>query len=117
MQIGFRPRLKARPSLYDLIKNRNIESLSTARRHRASSSLSLSSTTTELALAPEHFPLPSSPAPSRPGTPIPYQLRIEQAPVVAMPPKRQVQLDEDGEEQYGESQLVVMELEAGELES
>lgn len=98
MQIGFRPRLQARPSLYDLVKNRNIDSLS-IRRHRANSSLSLS--TTELALAPELLPLPFSPAPSRPGTPIPYQLRIEQSPAVTMPPKKETQKDEDGEEQYG----------------
>jgi len=89
MNIGFRPRLKARPSLYDLVQKRNIEHLS-VQRHR---SLSL-----EL---PELLPpLP----PSTPGTPIPYQQPQSeyQLPVVKMAPKKEEKKSEDVEEQTGE---------------
>merc|ERR1711939_265290 len=41
MNVGFRPRLKARPSLYDLIRTRNIDSLSVAVHRRPSVSQEL----------------------------------------------------------------------------
>ena len=85
MNVGFRPRLKARPSLYDLIKNRNIDRLS--------------------ALSPtklvEFEELPALPS-SRPSTPIvekhPEAIQI---PVKMAPKKAEKKTDDDGEEQYG----------------
>lgn len=88
MNVGFRPRLKARPSLYDLIKNRNIDRLSAA--------LSLS----KLVDVGELPALPNS----RPSTPI-----IERHPEplhtpLKMPPKKEAKnADTDSEEQYGMS--------------
>ena len=82
MNVGFRPRLKARPSLYDLIKNRNIDRLSAL-------------SPTKLVDFEELPALPNS----RPSTPIvEIQPAIHQPPN-KMPPKNQS--DADGEEQYG----------------
>jgi hypothetical protein len=92
MNIGFRPRLKARPSLYDLVKNRSIDSLS-VRRHRPSSSLELLRELPPLPSSPTLSPLPTPFQPEQP----------EQDPLpVKMPPKKVVERDADGEEQYGQ---------------
>jgi hypothetical protein len=85
MNVGFRPRLKARPSLYDLIRNRNIDRLSAL-------------TPTKLVDFEELPALPNS----RPSTPIvekhPEPIRAS----IKMPPKKAPKnTDEDGEEQYG----------------
>ena len=85
MNVGFRPRLKARPSLYDLIKNRNIDRLSAL-------------SPTKLVDIEELPALPNS----RPSTPVieehPEPIRIP----VKMPPKKEAKnTDADGEEQYG----------------
>ncbi|TVY39578.1 V-type proton ATPase catalytic subunit A [Lachnellula cervina] len=82
MNVGFRPRLRARTSLYDLIHNRTIDQLSQHPPHHS---------------YPEELPpLPSSP---------PAPLKSEEIGFVAepakMPPKKEVARDEDGEEQYG----------------
>lgn len=88
MNVGFRPRLKARPSLYDLIQNWNID--------RLSATLS----PTKLV---DFGELPALPT-SRPSTPI-----IEKHPEavhnpVKMPPKKASQnTDADDDEQYGMS--------------
>lgn len=88
MNVGFRPRLKARPSLYDLIHHRNID--------RLSASLS----PVKLSDLGELPVLPSS----RPSTPI-----IEKNPEpvhipLKMPPKNGTQnADADDDEQYGKS--------------
>lgn len=90
MNVGFRPRLKARPSLYDLVHNRSIEQLSLHPRHSF-----------EEELPSELPPLPSSPLSSPPSTPVtvrPIQVEVEPA---EMPPKKPVVQDEDEEEQYG----------------
>jgi V-type H+-transporting ATPase subunit A len=84
MNVGFRPRLKARPSLYDLIKDRNIDRLSIL-------------CSTKLVDLGELPALPNS----RPSTPI-----VEKQPElvhssVKMPPKKEAKADADGEEQYG----------------
>ena len=84
MNVGFRPRLKARPSLYDLIKNRNIDRLS--------------------ALSPtklvDRGELPALPN-SRPSTPtVEKQPELVYTPV-KMPPKKETKTDADEEEQYG----------------
>jgi V-type H+-transporting ATPase subunit A len=85
MNVGFRPRLRARPSLYDLIKNRNIDRLSAL-------------SPTKLVDFEELPALPNS----RPSTPI-----VEERPEpirtpVRMPPKKEAKnTDADGEEQYG----------------
>lgn len=95
MNVGFRPRLKARPSLYDLIRNRNIDVLSVRRRD---------SFTEELLL--ELPPLPSTPTDLRSPPPTPV-IAINSEPVqelVNMAPKKQVAKDADGEDQYGMSQ-------------
>jgi hypothetical protein len=86
MNIGFRPRLKARPSLYDLIKNRNIDRL-----------LSALGPTKLVDLAE----LPALPN-SRPSTPI-----VEKQPetvhtAVKMAPKKEPKKsDAEDDEQYG----------------
>lgn len=93
MNIGFRPRLKARPSLYDLIRNRNIEDLSVRRRPSFAEEL------------PELPPLPPSPSPTRSPPPTlrtysSLQQQIEYPEVVTMPPKKAAIKDDDNE-QYG----------------
>jgi len=92
MNIGLRPRLKARSSLYDLVRNRNIDQLSVQ---------PLRSFVEELpALLP---PLPSSPDSilSTPPTPVlpNHPGLVKQPPNMA--PKKEVARDADGEEQYG----------------
>jgi hypothetical protein len=85
MNVGFRPRLKARPSLYDLIKNRNIDRLSSP------------PSPTKLVDVGELPALPTS----RPSTPVVEKdPEIVQAPV-KMPQKKAAAKDADGEEQYG----------------
>ena len=94
MNVGFRPRLRARPSLYDLVRNRSIEQLSL---HPRNSYLD------------ELPPLPSSPFPTPPPTPLKAQeIEFVVAPA-KMPPKKAAARDEDGEEQYG----MLMHLELG----
>lgn len=85
MNVGFRPRLKARPSLYDLIKNRNIVRLS--------------------ALGPTKLvdlaELPALPN-SRPSTPIvEKQLETVHTPVKMAPKKGPKKADAEEDEQYG----------------
>jgi len=90
MNVGLRPRLKARPSLYDLIRNRNIDQ-------------PLRSFVEELPA--ELPPLPSSPDSilSTPPTPVlsNHPELVEQS--ANMAPKKEVARDADGEEQYGSS--------------
>jgi hypothetical protein len=52
MQVGLRPRLKGRPSFYDLIKQRNIDKLSIAAEKLVKN---------EAELVASHLPLPASP--------------------------------------------------------
>jgi hypothetical protein len=88
MNIGFRPRLKARPSLYDLIKNRNIDRLSAL---------------TSPSKLVDFEELPALPN-SRPSTPVvePHSEPIYST--IKMAPKKEKKVvDEDGEEQYGTS--------------
>jgi hypothetical protein len=90
MNVGFRPRLKARPSLYDLIRNRNIERLSIQPQDLV-----------EVEDLPE---LPTSPAKLPSFSPT---LRKEELPEsvqepIKMGPKKAAR-DDDGEEQYGMS--------------
>jgi V-type H+-transporting ATPase subunit A len=87
MNVGFRPRLKARPSLYDLITNRNIDF----------DCLSASSPTKLIDLGE----LPALPD-SRPSTLI-LEEHLESVHTQAtMPPKKDTKnADTDGEEQYG----------------
>jgi hypothetical protein len=95
MNVGLRPRLKARPSLYDLIRNRNIDQLSVQ---------PLRSFVKELPA--ELPPLPSSPDSivSTPPTPVlPSQPELVEESA-KMAPKKEVARDADGEEQYGSSQ-------------
>lgn len=88
MNVGFRPRLKARPSLYDLVRSRNIDQLSVR-----------PSTPTRAAF--EFPPLPASPSPSTPSTPSEVkQLGIPLVQEAIKMAKKEQQLD--GEEQYGE---------------
>merc|ERR1711977_276271 len=99
MNVGFRPRLKARPSLYDLIRTRNIDSLSVAVHRRPSVSQ-------ELQLEPEPPPLPPSPGftstspPSTPRTLQQVPIEVEHQELVKMPPKKAA-IKEDDDEQYG----------------
>merc|ERR1712093_849858 len=99
MNVGFRPRLKARPSLYDLIRTRNIDSLSVAVHRRPSVSQ-------ELQLEPELPPLPPSPGftstspPSTPRTLRQVPIEVEHQELVKMPPKKAA-IKEDDDEQYG----------------
>ncbi len=93
MNVGFRPRLKARPSLYDLVRNRNIDNLSVR------PNLSFSDE-----LPPELPPLPPSPTstpspPSTPRTPRPLE-HVKDEQTVKMPPKKAAIKDDD-ESQYG----------------
>jgi hypothetical protein len=96
MNVGFRPRLKARPSLYDLVRNHNINPTSRSQPNSFSQDL------------PRELPaLPPSPFSSPPSTPSttafkkvePQTQTLE--PVKMAPKKRDVAKDEDGEEQYG----------------
>jgi V-type H+-transporting ATPase subunit A len=56
MQVGLRPRLKGRPSFYDLIKQRNIDKLSIATAKLVKD---------EPELVASHLPLPASPTSSK----------------------------------------------------
>jgi V-type H+-transporting ATPase subunit A len=89
MNVGFRPRLEARPSLYDLLAYRNIERLSAG----------LASPTSI-----QDIPLPPSPSPSL-LSPKPESTQEEYpepaAQSATMAPKKAAQ-DADVEEQYGE---------------
>lgn len=93
MNVGFRPRLKARPSLYDLLRDRNIDRLSTV----------LPSTPTSQTQVVNLPPLPTSPqfpAASVPSTPTKEEkIRVVQE-AAKMGPKKAAQ-EIDGEEQYG----------------
>lgn len=91
MNIGFRPRLKARPSLYDLVRNRNIDRLSIR-----------PSTPTRLAIE-DLPPLPTSPnsaVSSVQSTPIQESNTAKLKEAIAMAPKKAAK-DADGEDQYG----------------
>ena len=92
MNIGLRPRLKARPSLYDLVRNRSIDKLSIQPQQSFFEELPA-----------ELPPLPSSPTNiiSNPPTPVlaPHPEPAEEPPKMA--PKKEVARDADGEEQYG----------------
>jgi hypothetical protein len=104
MNVGFRPRLKARPSLCDLIRNRNIDILSVRRRD---------SFTEELLL--ELPPLPSTPTDLRSPPPTPA-IAIHSEPVqepVNMAPKKEVAKDADGEDQYGMCQRTASSTDSG----
>lgn len=98
MNVGFRPRLKARPSLYDLVRARNIETLSRTPRPSFSDQLQ-----------PELFPLPPSPGflESPPPSPAPAQQSYSIDTSSNMGPKKEVARDADGEEQYGMSQRLI----------
>lgn len=91
MNVGFRPRLRARPSLYDLIAFHSIERLS----------LGVGSIPVEdLPPLPESTTAsPLSPAPD----PIALQHREPEAPPVTMAPKKNTKpaRDADEEEQHG----------------
>lgn len=56
MQVGLRPRLKGRPSFYDLVKQRNIDKLSIATAKLVKD---------EPELVASHLPLPASPTSSK----------------------------------------------------
>ena len=101
MNVGFRPRLKARPSLYDLIRNHNIDILSVRRRD---------SFTEELLL--ELPPLPSTPTDLRSAPPTPSDSYTVQEPV-NMAPKKEVAKDADGEDQYGMCQRTASSADSG----
>lgn len=91
MNIGFRPRLKARPSLYDLVRNRNIDRLSIR-----------PSTPTRLAIE-DLPPLPASPnsaVSSVQSTPIQESNTSKLKEAITMAPKKAAK-DADGEDQYG----------------
>ena len=96
MNVGLRPRLKARPSLYDLVHNRNIDQLSVQ---------PLRNFVEELPA--ELPPLPLSPDKnlSTPPTPVlPSHPAPAEKPAKMAPKKREVVRDADGEEQFGMSQ-------------
>jgi hypothetical protein len=92
MNVGFRPRLKARPSVYDLIRNRSIDSLSV--RRRGSFTEELLSELPPLPSTPTEFPSPP-PTPAIATHPKPVQESDNTAP------KKAVAKDADGEDQYG----------------
>ena len=98
MNVGLRPRLKARPSLYDLIHQHNIDQLSVQPLRSFI-----------LELPAELPPLPLSPhkAPSAPPTPVLSTLSEPVKEFVKMAPKKEVARDEDGEEQYGRFQSML----------
>jgi hypothetical protein len=103
MNVGLRPRLRARPSLYDLIRNRrSIEQLSLHPRNSFSEEL-----------PPELPALPSSPFPTPPPTPGEVQQTELVEEPAKMPPKKAAARDEDGEEQYG----MLMQIEQGEIQA
>lgn len=93
MNVGFRPRLKARPSLYDLIAHHSIERLSVG----AGSPISVE----------DLPPLPISASPS-PIAPLPAPVRVQylepEAQSARMAPKKAAkpERDADVEDQYGE---------------
>lgn len=90
MNVGIRPRLRARPSLYDLVRNWNIDRLSTR-------------PTTPSRTPSDLPPLPASPKlsePSVPQTPVGEKQLEPIHKVVNMPPKKAA-VDADGEEQSG----------------
>lgn len=95
MNVGLRPRLKARPSLYDLIRNRNIDQLSVQPLRSFVE-----------VLPAELPPLPLSPDKnlSTPPTPILSSYPASAKDPAKMAPKKEVAKDADGEEQYGMSQ-------------
>lgn len=92
MNIGFRPRLKTRPSLYDLVRNRIIDHLSVQPQRSFFEELPA-----------ELPPLPLSPTKiiSNPGSQVlsTYPEPVEEP--AKMAPKKEVARDADGEEQYG----------------
>src|SRR4051794_20044654 len=96
MNVGFRPRLKARPSLYDLVRDHNISPSSRSQSNSFSQEL-----------PPELPALPPSPFSSPPPTPTTAVLNKSELeiqpfePVKMAPKKKEVARDEDGEEQYG----------------
>lgn len=94
MNIGLRPRLKARPSLYDLVHNRSIDQLSVQPQQSFFEELPA-----------ELPPLPLSPTRILSNLPTPVLLTpTEPAEEPAkMAPKKEVARDADGEEQYGMS--------------
>ena len=85
MNVGFRPRLKARPSLYDLIKNRTIDRLSALNPTRA--------------VDLEELPALPSSHPSTPSTE--KHPELVHIPFKMAPKKEVKKTDEDGEDQYG----------------
>jgi hypothetical protein len=95
MNIGLRPRLKARPSLYDLVRNCSIDKLSVQPQQNFFEELPA-----------ELPPLPSSPTNILSNLPTPvlsaHSELAEEPPKMA--PKKEVARDADGEEQYGMSQ-------------
>jgi len=96
MNVGLRPRLKARPSLYDLVRNRNIDQLSVQ---------PLRSFVQELPAELPPLPLSPSKTYSTPPTPVlPTHPEPAEEPA-KMAPKKKVAKDADGEEQYGMSQV------------
>src|SRR4051812_39684560 len=90
MNVGFRPRLKARPSLYDLVRNRNIDRLS----------LRPTTPTTSFELPP--LPIsPKTPSSSVPPTSTQEKQKDTTQETNSMGPKKAAAQDIDGEEQYG----------------
>lgn len=92
MNVGIRPRLRARPSLYDLVRNRNIDRLSIrpATPSRKTSDLP---------------PLPTSPKLSEssvPPTPIEEKQLEALEKAVKMAPNKSA-VDANGDEQFGTS--------------
>jgi hypothetical protein len=62
MQVGLRPRLKGRPSFYDLIKQRNVDKLSTATAKLVKD---------KAELVASQLPLPASPTSTKEPAPHP----------------------------------------------
>jgi V-type H+-transporting ATPase subunit A len=89
MNVGFRPRLLARPSLYDLVTYRNIERLSV----RPSTPTRIEDLP-PLPSSPGPVPLPLPPAPVHEHHPEPLDKPANMGP-------KKLARDADGEEQYG----------------